>query len=203
MENNNLGSLNELFTALAKAQSEMHAAVKGSDNPFFKSKYADFSEVVTASRPALAKNGLSVIQRIIIADDGSEILHSILGHISGQYIDSTMRIKPEKNDVQALGKYITYLKRYTYAALVGVITEDDDGNSASVKHGQESNTTNDYANDGVITSEELKALLDLLNTLPNATVLENNIKKFNNITDLSQLKQSKYKGVIAYIDKQS
>lgn len=211
MENNTslittipLSSLNELFSALSKAQAQMHAALKTSDNPFFKSKYADFGEVVAASRPALSANGLSVIQRIICIDDGNEVLHSILGHSSGQYIDSIMRIKPQKSDVQSLGSYITYLKRYAYAALVGVVTEDDDGEGAVIHNGRESgsNVINDSRPDGIISREQLQTLNQLLSSLSNATVLENNIKKFNSISDLKELRQEQYVKVLAYIKKE-
>lgn len=210
MENNNivttipLGSslLNELFSALAKAQASMLPAFKTSDNPFFKSKYADFGEVVHASRPALTANGLSVTQRIILLSDGSEALHSVLGHASGQYIDSVMRIRPAKNDVQALGSYITYLKRYAYAALIGVATEDDDGEAAMVRtHEQGSNTTNDNESDSRVTKDQLAALLKLINSLSNGSVVEGKVKHFNNVNDLSELKQHQLKGVLAYIKK--
>lgn len=122
-------SLKELFTALAKAQAEMKAAGLNSENPYFKSKYADLEEIVTASRPALSKNGLSVIQQILPNDDGQNILHTILAHNSGEWIESRMRILPSKPDVQSLASYITYIRRYSYAAIVGVVVggEDDDG----------------------------------------------------------------------------
>lgn len=124
--------LKELFTALAKAQAEMRTAGMSSENPYFKSRYADLTEVVRASRPSLSKNGLSVIQQILPNDDGQNMLHTILSHTSGQWIESRMRILPAKSDVQSIGSYITYLRRYSYAALVGVVTanEDDDGELA-------------------------------------------------------------------------
>ena len=34
-------NVNELFTALSKAQAEIKGAIKDSSNPFFKSNYAD------------------------------------------------------------------------------------------------------------------------------------------------------------------
>ena len=77
--------LNELMTALAKAQSEMEIAGKDSSNPYFKSKYADLASVVSASRPYLTKNGLSVIQQITYDDNGRRILVTILGHSSGGF----------------------------------------------------------------------------------------------------------------------
>lgn len=126
--------LKELFASLAKAQSEMRVAGMSSENPYFKSRYADLSELVRASRPALTKYGLSVIHQILPNDDGQMILHCILAHASGQYISTRMRILPGKNDIQSLGSYISYLKRYSYAAITGVITsdEDDDGERAMV-----------------------------------------------------------------------
>jgi len=124
--------LSELYTALAKAQSEMEVAELNGENPYFKSRYADLSSVVMASRPHLTKNGLSVIQQIIPTSDGQNILHTRLCHASGQWVESRMRVVPPKNDIQTLGSYLTYLRRYTYAAIVGCVTgdEDDDGEVA-------------------------------------------------------------------------
>ena len=55
-------NINELATALAKAQGEMKNAGKTSDNPFFKSKYADLAEILNAVREPLSKYGLSISQ---------------------------------------------------------------------------------------------------------------------------------------------
>jgi hypothetical protein len=124
--------LKQLFAALAKAQSEMEVAGRKSENPYFKSKYADLAEIVRASRPYLSKNGLSVMQQILSNNDGQSILHTILAHASGEWISSQMKIIPPKSDVQTLGSYITFLRRYSYAALVGIVSseEDDDGEIA-------------------------------------------------------------------------
>jgi len=124
--------LKDLFGALAKAQAEMRRAGLSSENPYFKSKYADLAEIVAASRPALTKNGLTVIQQIMENHDGQKFLHTILGHETGQWIESRMRIVPHKPDIQSLGSYITYLRRYSYASIIGVVAsnEDDDGELA-------------------------------------------------------------------------
>ena len=128
--------LDQLFTALAKAQGEMSAAAKDCANPFFKSRYADLSSVWTACREPLSKHGLSVLQ-IIQSSDLGDVLHTTLGHSSGQYMTSTMpiRIKTDgKNDIQALGATITYLRRYALSAIVGVAPDDDnDGNDSKYK----------------------------------------------------------------------
>jgi hypothetical protein len=129
---NRSDEIHELATALAKAQGEMQTAGLKSENPYFKSKYADLAEIVRVSRPALTKNGLSVIQQILPNIDGQNILHTILTHSSGQWIESQMRILPSKPDVQSLASYITYIRRYSYAALCGIVAshEDDDAEVA-------------------------------------------------------------------------
>lgn len=121
--------VNELVTALAKAQGEMQLASKNQKNTFFKSGYADYDEIVSSSRPALTKNGLAVTHQLI--SNGSSLLITTLWHSSGQFLSSIVKIKPDKQDIQTIGKYITYMKRYSYAALVGVTVGevDDDGES--------------------------------------------------------------------------
>lgn len=124
--------IKELAIALAKAQAEFEVADLNRQNPYFKSRYADLMSVVQASRPALTKYGLSVLQDIIHHDDGASVLYTILLHSSGQYVESRIRIIPPKNDIQSISSYTTYIKRMAYSSLIGVVTgdEDDDGEKA-------------------------------------------------------------------------
>lgn len=126
--------VDKLFTALAKAQLDMEVAKTEASNPFFKSRYADLTSIVKASRKSLASNGLSVIQRILPNGNGLLYLYTRLCHASGQWMESKMPINPPKTDIQSVGSYITYLKRYNYAAIVCCVSsdEDDDGESAMV-----------------------------------------------------------------------
>jgi hypothetical protein len=126
--------LKDLFCALAKAQAEMETADLSSENPFFKTRYADLAAIVKASRPALTKHGLAIIQQIITHDDGQTMLHTMLCHNSGQWVESRVRIVPPKNDVQSIGSYITYLRRYSIAAICGIVSSDDDDGEAAVAH---------------------------------------------------------------------
>ena len=112
---------NELFASLAKAQSEYSYAEKASANPFFKSKYAGLEELIKATRPALTKHGLSVTQEPIWKD-GTLFLQTVLGHSSGQCRESLWPITPAKNDIQSLGSYISYVSRYAYRLVTGVVT---------------------------------------------------------------------------------
>lgn len=123
--------LNELFLALSKAQAEIKGAVKDSNNPFHKSHYADLSSVSEACRAPLNKNGLSVIQITEVDDEGRTFLVTVLAHSSGQFISGRYPLKPQKEDPQSLGAAMTYARRYSLAAIVGVTSiEDDDGESA-------------------------------------------------------------------------
>ncbi len=125
--------IDQLATALAKAQAELLIANKNQKNPFFKNSYADFESIIAASRPALTKYGLSVVQPPFIYEDGQSYLVTILMHSSGQWIRSKARHNPPKADIQSLASYNTYLKRMCYASLIGVATgEDDDGEAAMI-----------------------------------------------------------------------
>ncbi len=127
-------SIDQLITALAKAQGEMSAASK--DSKGYNYKYADLASVWGACRDPLSHNGLAVTQ-IETQNETGEVLVTILGHSSGQWMRSTMaiRVKPSGgkiNELQERGSVLTYLRRYALSAIVGVApAEDDDGNSAS------------------------------------------------------------------------
>ena len=132
-------NVGDLFAALAKAQGEMQHASKGVLNDFTKKKYADLTAVIDASRECLAKNGLSINHFTDISDDGSVTLICQMSHSSGQWMRGWYPIRPVKGDPQGYGSALTYARRYTYSAMVGVVVidEDDDGNGASGKNGQD------------------------------------------------------------------
>lgn len=128
-------SIKELSAALAKAQGVMTHAGKTVDNPYFKSKYADLSAVIDAAKPALAANGLSVMQITEMDEHSNITLVTQLNHSSGEWVRGYYPVKPTKNDPQGLGSALTYARRYAYGAITGVAAagEDDDGNAASGK----------------------------------------------------------------------
>ena len=124
--------IEKLAEALAKAQAQIKGAVKSAENPYFKSKYADLSEVWEVIRKPLSDNGLSVVQLPgWDSTAGRVTLTTMLLHTSGQKISSTISMRPEKDTPQAVGSAITYARRYALAAMVGVVQEDDDGQDAS------------------------------------------------------------------------
>ena len=127
---------NNLASALCKAQQAMESAYEGGYNPHFKSKFCRLTDLINASRPALTAHGLSVIQ-YPNSDSDVTYLVTVLMHSSGEKIVSQVKMVLDKpSDIQSFGKVMTYLKRYAYAAIVGIAIaddEDDDGNSISVQ----------------------------------------------------------------------
>lgn len=123
--------LNELAKSLAAAQGEFTTIPKDSDNPFFKSKYADLASVIKTASPILAKNKLAVTQHLGFGGDHNYLTTWLL-HESGQWMRSTMRLYLAKQDPQSQGSATTYARRYSYMAVLGLVAdEDDDGNTAT------------------------------------------------------------------------
>ena len=126
-------SVVEINKAMAEAQKEIGFALKDQNNPFFKSKYADLASVWRALAEPMGKNGLSVTQ-----DPGVEVVNgqvfvtvtTRISHSSGQWMEGTCALPAPKPDAQAYGAAITYARRYSLSAMMGVIQEDDDGETA-------------------------------------------------------------------------
>ncbi|MFZ4411476.1 MAG: ERF family protein [Bacteroidales bacterium] len=124
-------SIAKIAPALVKAQSEMSGAVKSANNPFFKSKYSDLNAVREACIPALAANGLSVLQPTVTID-GKSFVETIILHVSGEFIGGqTEIIAAKQNDAQSHGSGVSYARRYGLQALLCIGAEDDDGEKAT------------------------------------------------------------------------
>lgn len=121
----------KLDAALAKAQGEFPAAIKDSNNPAFKTKYADLSAIMEAIRPALTKHGLSLTQWPVHSEDNRVHMVTRIAH-AGEWIRGTFSMPCDKQNAHGYGSIITYLRRYCAGSCLGVITDlDDDGNAAS------------------------------------------------------------------------
>jgi hypothetical protein len=131
------GTCNKLATALVAAQAEMKNPPKDSVNPHYKSRYADLATVRDTVMPTLVKFKLAVLQ-LPSELDGHPALTTILMHESGEWVETTIGLRPVKNDPQAIGSALTYARRYALQALAGVAAEDDDdGNAASQPRGNQ------------------------------------------------------------------
>jgi hypothetical protein len=121
----------KLAPALNRAQAAVKPVSKNKTNPHFRNNYADLGAVWDACRDALAANELSVLQLPTAAEPGYCGLETILLHVSGEFISSTAQIPLGKNEPQGYGSALTYLRRYSLAALLGIVADDDDDASAA------------------------------------------------------------------------
>lgn len=120
----------DLMTALAKAQGEIEGAKKDSQNPHFKSSYADLASVWAAIREPLSKNGLALTQWPRVVNGAVEV-ETILAH-GEQFISDVLWMPCSKMDAHGIGSATTYARRYALMAVAGVAPEDDDGNGAAI-----------------------------------------------------------------------
>jgi len=120
-----------IIAALLKAQSEMGNAIKDSNNPFYKSKYADLNSVREAIMPHLIENKILLLQPMCTID-GFEYIKTVLMHESGEVLESFTKILCKaQNDPQAYGSGVTYARRYGLQSFLSIGADDDDGNHAS------------------------------------------------------------------------
>lgn len=165
-------SIKEIAIALNKAQSEMKAAPKDSENPFFKSKYADFASVWETCRPALVKNGLSVIQATDVLESGVMVVRTTLLHTSGEWISSCYPVLPIKPDPQSLMSTLTYARRGSLSSLICLATEEDD-DAESAMHRDEGQKQ--VEKKGLLSHGEL---VEKMKTSKNIFELEARAKKY-------------------------
>lgn len=121
-------SISNIAKALILFHTKVDKIKKNAENPFFKKKYADLSNILDVIQIPMAESGLSFTQLPV----GICSLVTILMHDSGEYIMAEYEMRPVKDDPQGRGSTITYQRRYALQAMLGLnIEEDDDGNAGS------------------------------------------------------------------------
>lgn len=121
-------SIASISAAIAKAQHDVENASKNAKNPHFKSKYADLAELLNTVRPVFSSHNLAIVQMPSFVD-GIASVETLISHSSGEWISSVCSAPVSKQDAQGVGSAITYLRRYSLAAMCGIAQEDDDANS--------------------------------------------------------------------------
>lgn len=126
-------TISKLALALVKFNNEVSSIPKDAKNPFYHSEYVTLDKLIISTRDILQKNGLSVMQ-FPLSVDGKIGIQTMLLHESGEFIESEpLYMTPAKaNDPQVAGSIISYLRRYSYQAILNLSTgEDDDANAAT------------------------------------------------------------------------
>ena len=177
-----------IHAAFVRAQAEMTNPKKGSDNPFFKSKYADLTSCWLACKDALAEHDIGVMQGVY-----GDLLRTTIIHSSGETISDEgiplLGYKNAKNPAQALGASMTYARRYGLCSMLGMAPVDDDGNSLA----------QDDAPVQLITDDQVMELTKL------ATEGSANMEIFNEyfeITAMGELHPDRFKEAKGLLEKQ-
>ena len=133
----------KLDEALAKAQGEFTnpeknrtVVVQTKAGGSYSFEYATFDAIIDMARPILAKHGISVSQFPSVTLSGDETIATVATRIAhcGEWMVNEVSGPCEGRDMQKLGSAFTYLERYSYSAMLGIVSEYDDDGAAACGH---------------------------------------------------------------------
>lgn len=120
-----------VIAALINVQSELEPLKANADS--HHGKFANIVEVMRKLEPLLTKNQLYVLQVPEDRNGACAIKTRIIHATDGSEVSGTITIPLQRaNDPQAYGAAMTYGRRYALLCMFGMVTEDDDAQSASV-----------------------------------------------------------------------
>ena len=123
-------SIAALIGALSKAQGAFPGIPKNktanikSEKGSYSYAYADLADILEAVKPHLLANGLAISQHPEQLERGI-IVTTLLGHESGEWLESTYTVPGATLTAQNVGSIITYARRYALAAILGVAPDED------------------------------------------------------------------------------
>jgi hypothetical protein len=125
-------TIDALAAALVEALGEMSEVSKTrtANAGSYSYSYADLADALGMARPILASHGLAVTQAAESTHD-EVIIWTTIVHRSGQYVTYAPTRLPAGKTAQNTGSAVTYSRRYSLMAVLGLATEDDDGANAS------------------------------------------------------------------------
>ena len=128
-------TVKEIIPALSRVQYMVDGAKADSTNPRFKSKYFSIESIMEAIKPALEDNKLMLVQDIE-SEKGQIAITTRIYHMSGEWVEfGPLKLYVDREtDPQCYGANITYARKYSISAALGLVREpDDDGNAAVPK----------------------------------------------------------------------
>lgn len=125
---------NPAFAAFVAACGEVSNPPKTSKvNAGAKSyHFAPLPEILDLVRPVLARHALAV--RFQTQPDGANILVTCeIVHATGVVVSAASLYSPSNANMQVVGSGLTYARRYTLVAALGIAADDDDDGEATTK----------------------------------------------------------------------
>ncbi|WP_413509880.1 ERF family protein [Carnobacterium maltaromaticum] len=200
-------SIAEITKAMVNVQKQLKPLEKSANNPFTESKYTPLDVISKTILELTPEQGIAVFQEPVSTERNSVGVATLLSHVSGEWIEFEpfdMEIVSNKkmSSAQEAGSTITYTKRYTLAAIFGIVSDEDkDGNASKP------NQTNNNGSTGKISPKQIGLVKNLFNqyaTLTKSDVLE--VSKFvlerNKITNLENANSSQASALIKYMQVQ-
>lgn len=94
--------------------------------------FAPLPEILDLARPVLARHALAV--RFQTAPDGGNILVTCeVVHATGTVVSAASLYSPSNANMQVVGSGLTYARRYTLVAALGIAADDDDDGEATAR----------------------------------------------------------------------
>ena len=179
-------SIGNLTKALSAFQGSLQqpklnktVAVQTKTGGKYTFQYADLGACISAAAPLLAKNGLAVMQTI-----QGKVLVTTLSHTTGEFMNSQLPLNEHtlfSNEFQSIGSMITYLKRYAYCAILGIVADDDDEANAAVGNQYQ------YQNKGKAAAQQQQPAQQQAPTVTGATI-KKAIEEANKKANIEDLK---------------
>jgi hypothetical protein len=154
-------------------------------------KHATLAQFVEIATPKLSQHGLS--HRWETKQDGGQItVRCIITHQLGHSEYAELSAPPDtsgkKNSIQSIGSTVTYLQRYTFAAITGLAAKDQDDDGAGSTPAE------------LITTDQATVIEDkIADTKTNRAVFLRWLK----VETLDQLKAKDYQRALDQLDKLS
>lgn len=140
----------DISAALAKSWAELETPkhnstvkVQTKSGGSYTFDYTDLNGIFETARKVFKENGIAIMQNSYTEVSPNGLLACVettFLHSSGEWVKSYPLKFQAANGMQDFGGQITYMKRYSLSAMLGIATEkDDDANGAS-------GNTYDYSN---------------------------------------------------------
>ena len=185
-------TVESLYQDYINAQIELTNLAK--DSSGYGYKYTSLDKMIEATKPVLHKYGLAIIQMPI--KDG---LVSRLIHKSGEWIETVLEGEmielAKMNKYQVQGSQLTYFRRYAWASICGIASDDDlDANTPKEQPQAKQDTPT-----AVLTDKQLK----YINTLISQKGIDRDMLKTHySVTSLKELSADTARKLIDWLNAQ-
>jgi hypothetical protein len=207
---NKSDSIKNLAIALCKFQAEVNHPKNTSKNPQFNSSYAPLETVISTVKPILSKYGLSFIQSTS-SEGENVIIETILIHESGEWLETNPLSLPayqikkgggKEYNAQGAGSAITYGRRYSLSALLGISSEDDDDGNGVSSGDQQLSKPQNVASEKTLylVNKLIKEVAQVMN-ITEAAAVGTLKQRMNSAKDINQYTQTEASKAIEILNK--